>query len=74
MHAEIRDLRQFKEWAEPQIITHGADVLTIAQLRVKVAGLEGQVQGYKDAIASHRCPSGHLNADDLWDLTHPHTT
>jgi hypothetical protein len=30
--AENAGLRQFREWAEPQIVTHGEDVLTIDRL------------------------------------------
>ena len=41
------------------------------QLSVKVASLEGQVQGYKDAISSHKCSTtAHLTADDLYEMTH----
>jgi hypothetical protein len=31
--SQIERLEQFKEWAEPQIVQHGADTLLIAQLR-----------------------------------------
>ena len=38
--AEIERLKQYKEWAEPQIVQHGADRLTIERLRDRLAACE----------------------------------
>ena len=34
--ARIRDLEQFKEWAEPQIVTHGDDLIRIRELEAAI--------------------------------------
>lgn len=36
---EIESLRQFRDWAEPQIVTHGRDVVEIEKLRAALESL-----------------------------------
>lgn len=66
---EIEQLRQFKEWAEPQIHDHGADVLEIERLRADIAHrnaldrlgapISCEIHGLMPdmALFDHKCPA-----------------
>lgn len=57
----LRTLKQFKEWAEPQIVQHGADTLLIAQLRFALV----DARRYVEYASKYGMSFGGVPATDL---------
>jgi hypothetical protein len=64
--AENAGLRQFREWAEPQIVTHGEDVLTIERLTAERDRLREVLREAKHRFVDILDKLPRLKNRDVW--------